>query len=100
MNGNDLSFLQINVKITNENHRNGIYEEKWHLCDLRKESFTHGAVGRPTLRKTDRFSNHFGKKIILSNQSGALLPRFRSLNVLYKHLDGLELVLGSPNEGR
>ena len=47
MNGNDLSFLQINVKITNENHRNGIYEEKWHLCDLRKESFTHGAVGRP-----------------------------------------------------
>ena len=28
------------------------------------------------------------------------MPRFRSLNVLYKHLDSLELLLGSPNEGQ
>ena len=39
-------------------------------------------------------------KISLSNRFGAFLPRFRSLNVLYKHLDGLGLLLGSPNGGQ
>ena len=39
-------------------------------------------------------------KISLSNRFGAFLPRFRSLNVLYKHLDGLGLLLGSPKEGQ
>ena len=45
-----------------KNHSNGIYEKRWHLCDLRKELFAHGAVGRPILRKTDHFSHDFGKK--------------------------------------
>ena len=39
-------------------------------------------------------------KIILSNQFGALLPRFSSLNVLYKNLDGLGLLMGSPKGGQ
>ena len=45
-----------------KNHSNGIYEEIWHLCDLRKESFAYGAVGKPILRKTDHFSHYFGKQ--------------------------------------
>ena len=38
-------------------------------------------------------------KISLSNQFGVFLLRFRFLNVLYKHLNGLGLLLGSPKEG-
>ena len=45
-----------------KNNSNGIYEKRWHLCDLRKELFAHGALKRPILRKTDRFSHDFGKK--------------------------------------
>ena len=39
-------------------------------------------------------------KITLSNRFGALLPYFRSRNELYKHLDGVGLLLGSPNRGQ
>ena len=39
-------------------------------------------------------------KISLSNRFGVFLPRFRSLNGLYKHLDGLGVLLGSPNGGQ
>ena len=45
-----------------KNHSKGIYEESWHLCDLRKKSSAHRAVGRSTLRKTDRFSHYSRKK--------------------------------------
>ena len=45
-----------------KNHSKGIYEESWHLCDLRKKYSAHGAVGRSTLRKTDRFSHYSRKK--------------------------------------
>ena len=71
------------------------------MAYMRKESFAHGALGRPILRKTNRFLHYFEKKkITMSNQFGALLPHFRCLNVLYKYLDGLGLLLGSPNKGQ
>ena len=47
---NDLGFFQIDGKNTKKkNQSNGINEERWHLCDLREESFAHGAVGRSIL---------------------------------------------------
>ena len=50
------------AKLPIKDHCNGIYEKRWHLCDLKKELFDHGAVGRPILRETDRFSYDFSKK--------------------------------------
>ena len=54
-----------------KNHSVSIYEKRQHLCDLRKESWAHGAAGRPILKKTDHFSyysrkkqNHFVKLIL------------------------------------
>ena len=41
---NDHGFFQI------KNQSNGINQERWHLYDLREESFAHGAVGRSILR--------------------------------------------------
>ena len=38
--------------------------------------------------------------ITLSNRFRVFLPCFRSLNVLYKHLDGLGLLLGSLIKGQ
>ena len=83
-------------------HSNSIYEKRWHLCDLRKELFAHGAVERPILKKTDRVSHDFGKKQnhFVNSIWSFFLPCFRSLNVLYKHLDGLGLLLGSSKEGQ
>ncbi len=59
---NDLGFFQINGENNNTNQSNGINEKRWHLCNLREESFARGAVGKSILRKTDQFSYDFGKK--------------------------------------
>ncbi len=50
------------MKTTIKNQSNGINEERRHSCDLKDESFAHGAVKRSILRKTDHFSHHYGKK--------------------------------------
>ncbi len=50
------------MKTTIKNQSNGINEGRWHLYDLREESFAHGAVRRSILRKMDYFSHHYGKK--------------------------------------
>ena len=39
-----------------KNHSQGIHEEEWHLCDLRKKFCAYGGIGSPILRKTDLFS--------------------------------------------
>ncbi len=36
-----------------KNHSQGIHEEEWHLCDLRKELCAYGGIGSPILSKTD-----------------------------------------------
>ena len=41
-----------------KNHTYGMYEERWYLCDLRKDSYAHGGIGRPILRKTDHFLHY------------------------------------------
>ena len=54
-------FFKLTTRTPIKNHSSGIYEERWHLCDLRKESCAHGGVGRPILRKTDHFL-HYSRK--------------------------------------
>ena len=38
-----------------KNHSQGIHEEEWHLCDLRKKFCAYGGIGSPILRKADLF---------------------------------------------
>ena len=38
-----------------KNHSQGIHEEEWHLCDLRKKFCAYGGIGNPILRKADLF---------------------------------------------
>ncbi len=47
-------------------HSQGIYEEKWQSCDLRKKLHALGSLGKPKLRNMDHFlkdlikhQNHF-----------------------------------------
>ena len=54
-----------------KNHSQGIHEEEWHLCDLRKKFCAYGGIGSPILRKTDlflcksrKYQNHFVNLIL------------------------------------
>ena len=99
---NDHGFLQINGENTNKK------SEQWHKWREMAFMWSERGVIRSWscrevyFEKNGPFFTSLRKKnkISLSNRFGAFLPRFRSLNVLYKHLDGLGLLLGSPKEGQ
>ena len=74
------------ARLTIKNPSISIYEEKWHLYYLRKESFAHGVVGRPILRKKDQFSHYFGKPVAFAKQC-----KSPDLNYLFELLEFLKL---------
>ena len=49
-------FFKSTARTPIENHSLGIFEEEWHLSDLKKVLCAYGGIGSPILRKTDRFS--------------------------------------------
>ena len=63
--------LRLTAITSIKNHSKGIYEERWHVYDLRKESCADGGLGRPILGKTCYFlglssknQNHFVNLIL------------------------------------
>ena len=48
-------FFKLMARTPIENHSQGIHEEEWHLCYLRKKLFAYGGIGSPILRKTNLF---------------------------------------------
>ena len=48
-------FFKLTARTPIKNHSQGIHEEEWHLCDLKKEFCAHGGIESPILRKRDRF---------------------------------------------
>ena len=59
-------FSEINMTIVSfkltaiasiKNHSQGIYEKRWHIYDLRKESCADGGLGRPILGEFYLFKN-------------------------------------------
>ena len=64
-------LLRLTAITSIKNHSKGIYEERWHVYDLRKESCADGGLGRPILGKTCYFlglssknQNHFVNLIL------------------------------------
>ena len=50
-----------------KNHSQGIHEEEWHLCDLRKKFCAYGGIGSHILSKTDlslRFSSKYPNHVV------------------------------------
>ena len=54
-----------------KNHSQGIHEEEWHLCDLRKKFCAYGGIGSHILSKTDlslcsssKYPNHIVNLIL------------------------------------
>ena len=54
--------LRLTAITSIKNHSKGIYEERWHVYDLRKESCADGGLGRPILGKTCYFLGLYSKK--------------------------------------
>ena len=46
-------FSKLTTRTLIKNHSQGIHEEEWHQCDLRKKLCTYGGIGSPILSKTD-----------------------------------------------
>ena len=49
-------FAKLTAITVIKNHSQGIHEEEWHLCDLRKKLCAYGGIWSPILRKKDLFS--------------------------------------------
>ena len=64
-------FFKLTARTPIKNHRQGIHEEEWHLCDLRKKFCAYGGIGSHILSKTDlslrsssKYPNHIVNLIL------------------------------------